>query len=264
MTDHKSSVALHRRPPARPGDVKAGVPWLSIHGWCCDHRAMLPVAGAFPERGHILVDLPGHGASAPAQSLDIDAMADRVLAAVSDTRFIAIGHSMGALVALALAVRAPERVAGLVLLEPAHIVPTPKARENAEVMRRSLARFAPADIVRAFARSQLHGPLAPRMAAAFDELVETMAATAPETARGAWDAVLAFDGAAALSRLAVPTLAIAIDKPVNRLADLARASPCITTGQVAAAGHMVQFEAMGQVAEMIARWLVVTGLGETI
>lgn len=256
ITSPAGGVVLHER----PGEGQMGLPWVLVHGWCCDHRAMLPVAAAFPERRHILVDLPGHGASPDSGDVSIATHAKAVLEAVPDERFIVVGHSMGALVALAMAGQAPERIAGVVLVEPAHILPTEKARETAEIMQRSLARFEPAEIVRTFARTQLRGPLDAPMAAAFDRLVETMAATPADIARRVWDAVLKFDGPAALARLATPTLAITIDTSVNRPAELARANRLITTGQVAAAGHMVQFEAMEQVAAMIRRWLLVAGI----
>lgn len=264
MTTSKFPAVLHAIPPARGPHGNKGATWLSIHGWCCDHRAMLPISRAFPERDHLLADLPGHGQSPPSDDLSINTVADAVLEAArhqaGNGRFVVIGHSMGALVALAMATRAPAHIAGLVLLDPAHIIPTERACETAEAMRRTLERFPPADIIRTFARAQLRGPLDTATATAFDMLVEGMAATPADVARRTWDSVMQYDGAAALAVLSTPTLVIGSDKPVNRLADLARASPHITTGQVAAAGHMVQFEAMDQVATMIRRWLVVTGV----
>lgn len=214
---------------------------------------MLPVAEAFPGVAHLLVDLLGHGRSPRAEDLSIRAQAEAVLA-VAPPRFLVCGHSMGGQVALEIAARAPERVAAAVLLDPAHIVATEKVRASGEALRRQLAAREPAEILRAFARAQLVGPVDEER---FAPLVETMAATPAHTARRAWDEILAYDGQAALGLLSVPTLVVAIDKPVNRLADLARASKWITTGQVAASGHMLQFEAMPQVSAMIRRWLEV-------
>lgn len=234
---------------AGPGPL----PLLHLHGWCCDHQAMLPVAEALPHIPHRLVDLPGHGRSPAGSSLSIQDQATAALS-VAPSAFVAIGHSMGGQIALQMATIAPDRVRAVILLDPAHIIPIPSALAYARSMRDQLQRRDPSEVVRAFARAQLVGPVDD---ARFDRLVETMAATSAETARKAWEAILAFDGASALARLSVPTLAIAIDKPVNRLADLARASPFITTGQVAASGHMLQFEAMDQVVAMIGRWALV-------
>lgn len=233
------------------------LPFLLIHGWCCNHLAMEPVAAAFPERPSLLVDLP----ALPNPS--IPAFADTLLDA-APARFIAIGHSMGGQVALALAARAPHRVAGAVLLDPAHLLATDKVMATGEAMRQSLRRHEPAEVVRAFAGKQLIHPLEGEAAARFDALVDAMAATPAQVARAAWDAILAWNGdggaAAALAGLEVPLLAISIDKPVNRLADLARASRHVMTAQVAGSGHMLQFEVMDQVAAMIRRWLALRGL----
>ncbi len=232
-------------------------PMLHVHGWCCDHRAMLPVARAFPSRPHLLVDLPGHGRSPAAKALSIEEHA-RALLPMLKKRVILVGHSMGAQVAVALAAAAPPgAVAGAILLDPAHLVPTDKAMQAAETMRARLFEHQPGEIVRAFARAQLAGPVAD--SAAFDALVEAMAATPAGTARTQWEEMLAYarSGAAAraLAGIAAPVLAIACATPVNRLSDLARANPTVMTGQVAGAGHMLQFEAMDQVAAMVRRWL---------
>ncbi|WP_448580156.1 alpha/beta fold hydrolase [Thermaurantiacus sp.] len=252
----------------RMGDEDAtGLPFLMIHGWCCNGQAMAPVARAFPGRLSFLVDLPGHGASPPLEPLSIEGMAEAVMA-TAPPRFIAVGHSMGGQVALALAAMAPARVAGAVLLDPAHLLASDKVMEAGHAMRRNLLRHDPAEVVRAFAARQLCAPLEGEMAEAFAALVETMAATDPKVARAAWDAVLAWNGpggaAEALAAAEVPLLALAIDKPVNRLSDLARASTRVMTGQVAGSGHMLQFEAMEQVAPMIRRWMALNGLEQAV
>ena len=232
---------------------QAALPFVHIHGWCCDHRAMLPVAEAFPEATHHLVDLPGHGQSTGPADLSIRTQAAAVLAAVPPACLV-VGHSMGGQIALEMAATAPQRIAGAILLDPAHIIATDKVRARGEALKRQLAEHDPAEIVRAFARAQLVGPVDE---ARFGPLVERMASTPADTARRAWDAIMEYDGAEALARLSVPTLVIAIDKPVNRLPDLARASKSITTAQVAASGHMLQFEAMEQISAMIRRWMTV-------
>jgi pimeloyl-ACP methyl ester carboxylesterase len=74
-------------------------------------------------RRAVALDLRGHGRSDPAKNGDysVAAMAGDI-AAVTDSlrldRFVLVGHSMGGGVALAYAGTHPERVAGLLLLDP--------------------------------------------------------------------------------------------------------------------------------------------------
>jgi pimeloyl-ACP methyl ester carboxylesterase len=76
-----------------------------------------------PTRRAVALDLRGHGRSEPAKNGDysIAGMAGDI-AAVVDTlgldRFVLVGHSMGGGVALAYAGAHPDRVAGLLLLDP--------------------------------------------------------------------------------------------------------------------------------------------------
>lgn len=226
-------------------------PLVLIHGWTCDHRAMAPVARAFPDHESTSVDLLGHGRSPKARDYSIEAQAAAVLA-VAPARAIYIGHSMGAQVAIAAAVAAPERVSAVVLLDPAFIAPHEKARTFGEGMRTQLARVDIPSMIEVFGRNQIVSAADP---AAVEEMVGIMKANDPAVTRAAWDAVLDWDGAAAIAAIGCPVLLVAIDKALNRPADVARLNPKVVTGQVAISGHMVQFEVMDQVAAMIRRFL---------
>ncbi len=101
-----------------------GPPLLLIHGfggaaWNFDELAPL-----LPERRLLIPDLPGHGGSAPLPAPTLAGFAD-VLADVLDAEGIeasdVLGHSLGGVVALRLAVRKPERVRRLILAAPAGI-----------------------------------------------------------------------------------------------------------------------------------------------
>lgn len=92
-----------------------------VHGALNDHRVWSEQAHWFAARGwNVLApDLPGHGASGGAPLAAIEDMADWLVAlldAACAERALLAGHSMGSLVALETASRAPQRVSGLALL----------------------------------------------------------------------------------------------------------------------------------------------------
>ncbi|HSO07992.1 MAG TPA: alpha/beta fold hydrolase [Pelomicrobium sp.] len=110
-------------PPLHLERVGTGEGLVMLHGYSMTGRSLLPLAGAFAADYEVLVpDLPGHGASSAAVTrpgYDFDACIDDVLATVESTgheRCHWFGYSMGARIALACALRRPDRVASLMLL----------------------------------------------------------------------------------------------------------------------------------------------------
>lgn len=110
----------------------AGPPVVLIHGASGNHRDWtLGVMQRLAARHQVFAfDRPGMGASDPAAPVDsITAQAQlmrRAMAELGHRRVTLIGHSYGGSVALAWAVAAPDRVAGLMLISaPSHIWPGP-------------------------------------------------------------------------------------------------------------------------------------------
>jgi pimeloyl-ACP methyl ester carboxylesterase len=96
-----------------------------IHGALHDHSAWTLLSRWCAHHGHavLALDLPGHGRSAGPPLPSVEAIADWVLAlldAAGAKRATLVGHSMGSLIALEAAARAPDRVAGLVMLGTAY------------------------------------------------------------------------------------------------------------------------------------------------
>ena len=97
-------------------------PIVFIHGALNDHSIWTAQERALSEAGYkvMALDLPGHGDSSPGPALaSVEAMADWLLArldAAGVDKVLLAGHSMGSLIALETADRAPARVAGLALL----------------------------------------------------------------------------------------------------------------------------------------------------
>ncbi len=105
---------------ARAG--KRGLPLACMHGFGGDKETWLMLSALIPRaRGIVMVDLPGHGASAdiPEEAASIRHHAEAVLRALDHAdidRAVMCGNSMGGGVALRLAASYPDRVAALVLV----------------------------------------------------------------------------------------------------------------------------------------------------
>lgn len=233
-------------------------PMLLLHGWTCDRHAMDAVAIAFARDYRIIApDLLGHGASPVSEAYSITAQADAVrtlLDSLGIRDVIVVGHSMGAQIAVQLAVDMPQRVRAIVLLDPAAIIPHEKAIAYGEDIRRTLA-VAGADvgaIMRAFGRNQIKRA---RDEQAVDQLIDSMARTDPHVVRAAWDAIIDWQGADIFPRVTCSMLLVSAEKPLNRPLDLAKANPRLVTAQVAGSGHMVHYEVMDQVAAMMRRFI---------
>jgi pyruvate dehydrogenase E2 component (dihydrolipoamide acetyltransferase) len=101
---------------------KRGLPFACVHGFGGDKETWLLMSALVPyARGTVLIDLPGHGASAdvPEERASIRHHAEAVIRTLDHLgieRAILCGNSMGGGVALRLAVSWPDRVAGLVLV----------------------------------------------------------------------------------------------------------------------------------------------------
>ena len=96
-----------------------------IHGALHDHSVWTLLARWCAHHGHgvLAVDLPGHGRSAGAPLASVEASAEWVLAlldAAGVQRAALVGHSMGSLIALAAAAKAPTRVSRLVMVGTAY------------------------------------------------------------------------------------------------------------------------------------------------
>jgi len=110
-------------------------PLLLVHGVAGSWSTWTPLLQAADgalDRGLVLVDLPGWGSSpAPDAPLDVDD-AVRVLTTVLDTLGLddvdVVGHSMGAFVAMHLAVVAPRRVRSVALVSGTTLATADAAR----------------------------------------------------------------------------------------------------------------------------------------
>lgn len=96
-----------------------------VHGALHDHSVWTLLARWFAHHGHAVLapDLPGHSRSGGAPLKSIEAMADWLLALLDAARVSTatlVGHSMGSLIALEAAARAPARARRLVMVGTAY------------------------------------------------------------------------------------------------------------------------------------------------
>src|SRR4249919_2694135 len=95
---------------------------LFLHGWCGDRSFFAPQFDYFaPTHRVVSVDLPGHGKSEVPEEYSIEAFASRVGELATELglgRSVVFGHSLGAMVALALSQSAPELVGAVALIDP--------------------------------------------------------------------------------------------------------------------------------------------------
>lgn len=92
------------------------LPLVLLHGWGLTPRVWSPLRDALPPTLDVHAPpLPGHAPSSPAAGAHLQQWSDALLGELPD-RAVLCGWSLGALVALDLAQRFPERVARLVLI----------------------------------------------------------------------------------------------------------------------------------------------------
>ncbi|MCB8979110.1 MAG: alpha/beta fold hydrolase [Ardenticatenaceae bacterium] len=96
---------------------------LMIHGWSSSWYATSPLLGQLAQRFHcIAIDLPGYGQSPPlAETTTIAKYVDllaNLIGRMSDGPVVLVGHSMGGMISLTLAMTHPVLVERMVLLSP--------------------------------------------------------------------------------------------------------------------------------------------------
>lgn len=96
---------------------------LLIHGWSSSWYALSPLIPLLSRRFRVLsVDLPGYGSSPPLpRRVTMDAYADLLadlIQQVSDGPIVLVGHSMGGMISMTIAIRHPVLVERMVLICP--------------------------------------------------------------------------------------------------------------------------------------------------
>lgn len=244
----RNGVALHVQ---RLGE--SGSPVIMLHGLFVGSMASwyFTAAPALAQKHRVvLYDLRGHGKSERAESgYDVATMAEdlRAVAADFDGPVSVVGHSYGAVIALTFALRHPERVRDLVLVD----APLPPSK-LAEL--ESFVRKSPEQMIAALP-PELAGPLA-KPGRQARKLAETLHFMAKHTSL-IGDVRRAEDiPDEALATLACPTLCIYGTKssclPVGER--IAKVAPSATLATIAG-GHFLPLEAPADLTRAIVRFV---------
>lgn len=124
---------LRSGPTIAYDDVGTGKPLVLLHAFPLDRTMWAPQLAGLADTARVIApDLPGFGGS-PAAPFGIDSAADLVaefVAALDLPKVVVCGLSMGGYVALALARKHPDRLAGLILADTRAGVDDSAARAN--------------------------------------------------------------------------------------------------------------------------------------
>ena len=223
------------------------IPLILVPGLGADKRLWQPVVDR-------LVDVV-NPIAATCEGDSIAAWADEILADAPDGFYIA-GTSMGGYVALEVALRGDDRMAGLILLNTnAHSASAQQRERGAGLI----------DEARGGRFDQVVDKLAGFVSGGKLELAESVAVMARDAGADAFvrqqRAVLArHDRRAELPRIGAPTLVIAGDEdrvsPPSVNNEIARLIPTAEL-EIFACGHLSTLEAPSEVAEKIGQWLAV-------
>ncbi|WP_347138739.1 alpha/beta fold hydrolase [Paracoccus sp. SSK6] len=251
-------TGIHKR--HWPGDKDR--PALALHCMMGSAGYWGPIARRLEGRADLTsFDMPGHGRSGPwvqgAEGPDFHTAVTRIAASFIDRPLDLVGHSLGATVALRIAVAAPEAVRSLTLIEPVLFAAASdvEQKERDRIIAEHLAQGRSEDAARAFIDVWGAQP--------FDDLPpparQTMTTQIPLVA--AADETLTHDRAnilraGGLEAIDAPVLIIVgersptvihgiADALAERLADVGRAT-------VPGAGHMLPLTHPDETAGLIA------------
>ena len=229
--------------------VGFGTPLVLLHGFAMHGGLFAPLLDSLAREHRVhVVDLPGHGRSAPIERFDLPSFANAIDAAIDDdTPVCVLGWSLGGQVALQWALTHPRRVTRLVL-----VATTPSFVQREDWPHAldvdALARFG--DELRVsyrltlqrFLSLQVQGSEEGRATLALlRERLFERGEPSPAALAGAIALLRHVDLRPALARVTIPALVVAGDRdtlvPLEATLELAAALPKATHVTIAGAAH---------------------------
>ena len=233
--------------------MKSALPVVFVHSLAGSPAQWAPQVNHLePHRQAIAAALPGHAGRPAPEAYTVEALAadvERQTEALE--QFVLVGHSAGAVVATCLAARHPDRVAGLVLVDPgtdARQFPT----EQAEPMLSALRSDAYAEVAEGYWNQILEGATDATRHQAFSDLRATPREALPDVlaSLGTYDAVTPLRTYAA-SRPVLALTTPASEGPQALFAD----ADGVEQQRVDGAGHWMQLDRPDVVNEALDRFL---------
>jgi len=255
---HEAYVYTGGKPfdPARPVVVL-------IHGAQHDHSVWIMQSRWLAHHGYAVVvpDLPGHGRSAGPLRTDIQGMAQWVLdllTVLQVDRAVLAGHSMGSLICLEAAARAPERMRGIGLIGTAFPMKVSSALLDA-ARTNEPAAF---DMINRFSHARLvHPPGTPGPGfSVFVQNLRLMQRQKPGVLLNDFQACDAYtEGLACASRIRCPVLFVLGERdamtPPKAAKSLIEACGDTTVCNISGSGHALMSETPDAVRNALSTWL---------
>jgi pimeloyl-ACP methyl ester carboxylesterase len=233
--------------------------FVFVHGWTCNRSFFAPQAEYFARRHRaVSVDLRGHGESdKPEGEYPIAAYADDIAYLIEQLglgKVVAVGHSMGGIAVLQLAVAHPDLVVGIVMVEPINSLtqPSDEVRERMGAMVEAI-EAGNQEARRQFIMDRFFLPTSDRKI--LEDVMSVMMATPNHVAASALRGMRDFHGATVAAQCKVPALHIAATPPNNPPHLMSQILPTIVNGWTVGAGHFNQLEVPEQVNAMIEAFL---------
>ena len=231
--------------------------FVFIHGWTCDRSFFAPQAKHFGRRHRVVsLDLRGHGESdKPQGAYPINAYVDDIAFLIGTLRLgkvVAIGHSMGGITALELAVAHPDKVAAIVMVDPAPLVWPPELKTGVDAIVAAI-EAGNQEPRRQFIADALFMKTSDK--ALKKRVLKVRMAAPSHVAANAMKGILSYDGVSAAARCKVPALHLAATPPLNPPHLMSQWLPTVVNGWTVGAGHFNMMEVPDQVNSMIAAFL---------
>ncbi len=223
-------------------------PLVLLHGGGLDHRMWAAQFGAFPGRRLLVPDARGHGWSrSPNTSHRLCDDVVALLDALGIAEAVLVGLSMGGYIALAVARRHPDVLAGLVLADTRADPDTAEGRKTRSDHQALVEERGDVTPLVDGLLTKILADTGPRHAEVGALLGDMMRSTAPAGWIGALEAMKQRrDQTSLLQQIAVPTLVVVGEgdalAPVDVAEAMAKAIPGARLEIVLGAGHVANLE----------------------